>query len=110
MMSPASPSSIQFEPRPGKAAHALLAPAGWWLSAGNRRLGQAAGAIAAAIAEGKATPPADGDPATKPYSVLLLYPDYANDSGTETYYAFVEASRPDRCRRRGPATGRGGPG
>ncbi len=27
----------------------------------------------------------------KPYSVLLLYPDYANDSGTETYYAFVEA-------------------
>ena len=30
----------------------------------------------------------------KPYSVLLLYPDYANDSGTETYYAFVEASDP----------------
>jgi hypothetical protein len=27
----------------------------------------------------------------KLYSVLLLYPDYANDSGTETYYAFVEA-------------------
>jgi hypothetical protein len=26
-----------------------------------------------------------------PYSVLLLYPDYANDSGTETYYAFVAA-------------------
>jgi hypothetical protein len=30
----------------------------------------------------------------KPYSVLLLYPDYANDSGTETYYAFVDASDP----------------
>jgi hypothetical protein len=34
------------------------------------------------------------DPANKPYSVLLLYPDYANDSGSETYYAFVEASDP----------------
>jgi hypothetical protein len=28
------------------------------------------------------------------WSVLLLYPDYANDSGTETYFAFVEASDP----------------
>jgi hypothetical protein len=34
--------------------------------------------------------PADGS-AKKPYSVLLLYPDDVNDSGTETYYAFVEA-------------------
>ncbi len=25
------------------------------------------------------------------YSVLLLYPDYLDDSGSETYYAFVEA-------------------
>ncbi len=31
----------------------------------------------------------------KPYSVLLLYPDYVNDSGTETYYALVEAADPD---------------
>ena len=31
------------------------------------------------------------DSAKKPYSVLLLYPDHANDGGTETYYAFVEA-------------------
>lgn len=31
---------------------------------------------------------------SKPYSVLLLYPDYANDGGTETYYAFVAASDP----------------
>jgi hypothetical protein len=36
--------------------------------------------------------PADGiDPLTNRYSVLLLYPDYANDSGTETFYGFVEA-------------------
>jgi hypothetical protein len=31
---------------------------------------------------------------TKPYSVLLLYPDYANDSGTETFYALVLAAEP----------------
>jgi hypothetical protein len=30
--------------------------------------------------------------ATKPYSVLLLYPDYIGDYGEETYYAFVEAA------------------
>lgn len=28
----------------------------------------------------------------KPYSVLLLYPDYLQDEGNETYYALVEAS------------------
>jgi hypothetical protein len=33
-------------------------------------------------------------PLNKPYSVLLLYPDYINDRGDETYYAFVEASDP----------------
>ena len=39
--------------------------------------------------------PTDGnDSGKKPYSVLLLYPDYANDNGTETYYAFVEATDP----------------
>ena len=32
---------------------------------------------------------------SSPYSVLLLYPDYANDSGTETYYALVKAADPD---------------
>ncbi len=31
---------------------------------------------------------------SNPYSVLLLYPDYANDSGTETYYALVKAVDP----------------
>ena len=31
---------------------------------------------------------------SKPYSVLLLYPDYANDGGSETYYAWVTASDP----------------
>ena len=30
----------------------------------------------------------------KPYSVLLLYPDYLDDTGSETYYAFVEATDP----------------
>lgn len=30
----------------------------------------------------------------RPFSVLLLYPDYANDGGSETYYAFVEATDP----------------
>lgn len=32
--------------------------------------------------------------AKRPYSVLLLYPEYANDGGAETYYAFVEAPDP----------------
>ena len=30
----------------------------------------------------------------KPYSVLLLYPDYMQDQGLETYYAHVEAMNP----------------
>jgi hypothetical protein len=30
----------------------------------------------------------------KPYSVLLLYPDYATDGRTETHYAWVEAHDP----------------
>jgi hypothetical protein len=42
----------------------------------------------------EAVPTAGSEFAKKPYSVLLLYPDYANDSGTETYYAFVEALDP----------------
>ena len=33
----------------------------------------------------------------KPYSVLLLYPDYVNDSGTATYYAIVQATDPDEA-------------
>jgi hypothetical protein len=40
-----------------------------------------------------AAPTAASDSGKKPYSVLLLYPEYAND-GTETYYAFVEAVDP----------------
>ncbi len=32
--------------------------------------------------------------ALKPYSVLLHYPDYLDDTGYETYYAFVEAVDP----------------
>src|SRR4051794_9849562 len=38
--------------------------------------------------EWEAAPPAACDPVKKPYSVLLLYPDDANDGGAETYYAF----------------------
>ena len=41
--------------------------------------------------------PAVSDPEQNPYSVLLLYPDYANDSGYETYYALVEAADPDEA-------------
>jgi hypothetical protein len=38
---------------------------------------------------------AASDPAKKPYSVLLLYPDYASDNyGQETYYAWVQAPDP----------------
>ena len=33
----------------------------------------------------------------KPYSVLLLYPDYADDTGYETYYALVEAADPNEA-------------
>ena len=35
---------------------------------------------------------AAGNAETKPYSVLLLYPDYLDDSGYETLYVFVEAT------------------
>jgi len=38
-----------------------------------------------------AQPPAAGQ---QPYSVLLLYPDYAGDFGRQTYYAFVVAADP----------------
>ncbi len=42
-------------------------------------------------------PPVGGNPLKKPYSVLLLYPDYADDTGYETYYALVEAADPDEA-------------
>ena len=42
----------------------------------------------ALLPAGETAPPGPGK---KPYSVLLLYPEDVNDSGTETYYAFVEA-------------------
>jgi hypothetical protein len=58
-------------------------------------LAEAARACSAAIAAAEAgKPSAESDPAKKPYSVLLLYPDYANDGGNETYYAWVEAPDP----------------
>jgi len=56
-------------------------------------LAEAASACAAAVAEAEAPAnvPASAEAAPKPYSVLLLYPDWANDGGAETYYAFVNA-------------------
>jgi hypothetical protein len=41
--------------------------------------------------------PADNDREQNPYSVLLLYPDYADDTGYETYYALVEAANVDEA-------------
>ena len=41
--------------------------------------------------------PAASDTVQNPYSVLLLYPDYADDTGHETYYALVEAADPDEA-------------
>jgi hypothetical protein len=60
-------------------------------------LAEAARACSAAIAEAEAAgiaspPPPASDPAIKPYSVLLAYPDYLDSDGTETFYAFVEAA------------------
>ena len=54
-------------------------------------LAEAARACGDAIAQAEASPPGDA-PGKRPYSVLLLYPDYANDDGTETFYAWTEAS------------------
>ena len=52
-------------------------------------------AVELATASGPPWDVTDGQAvAGKPWSVLLLYPDYANDGGTETYYAFVEATDP----------------
>jgi hypothetical protein len=58
-------------------------------------LGQAQATIDEAEAAGMASSsPSASDPAKKPYSVLLLYPDDANDGGKETYYAWVQAANP----------------
>ena len=54
-------------------------------------LAEAARACGHAIARATAAPPWEAD---ESWSVLLLYPDYANDSGTETFYVFVKASDP----------------
>lgn len=59
----------------------------------DERMTQAGTAVAEASAAGIAPAQAGDPPAGKPFSVLLLYPDYASDQyGTETYYAFVEAA------------------
>lgn len=33
----------------------------------------------------------------KPYTVLLLYPDYENSNGDDTYLAHVEADSPNQA-------------
>ena len=101
---------INFEPqRERQAARKLLATVEAFIEADElaeecgewkwENLAHAFKLARAAIAEAKAAgmasePPAASDPSKKPYSVLLLYPDYANDGGTETYYAWVEAPDP----------------
>jgi hypothetical protein len=44
--------------------------------------------------EWRAEPPPAGEGGLKRYSVLLFYPDWANDGGKETYYDWVEAPDP----------------
>jgi hypothetical protein len=105
---------IDFEPeRERRAAPSLLAALGSLTDQADEdcpeeyrtrhfkdALEQARDAIAAAEAAGLECPaPAPhpivtltAAPQTKPFSVLLLYPDYVNDGGSETYHAFVEAS------------------
>jgi hypothetical protein len=90
---------IDFEEeRLRKAAAKLLAACRMVIERWERGdLAEAARACSAAIAEAElvgiaSEPPGASDPAQKPYSVLLLYPDWANDDGNETYYAWVEAS------------------
>ena len=43
-------------------------------------------------------------------SVLLLYPDHINDSGTETYYGFVQAADPIEAVAQAQRQGRRRPG
>ena len=62
-------------------------------------LAEAARACHTAVAlatDGRLPRAVTDDPAAegRPYSVLLLYPDYADDGGSESYYAFVTASDP----------------
>jgi hypothetical protein len=92
---------IDFEEeRLRKAAPALLAACRLVAQRWERGdLAEAARACSAAVVEAEASaiapvPPAATVPDKKPYSVLLLYPDYANDGGNETYYTFVEALDP----------------
>jgi hypothetical protein len=92
---------IEFEEeRLRKAAPALLAACQMVVERWERGdLAEAARACSTAIAEAESAgiapvPPTATVPAKKPYSVLLLYPDWATDYRIETYYAWVEASDP----------------
>ena len=88
---------IYFEPeRQRRAAPKLLAACRMIVDRWEHGdLAEAARACSAAIAAAEDThcpiPPLT---ALKPYSVLLLYPGHANDTGSETYYAWVKAPDP----------------
>ena len=88
---------IEFEAeRQRRAAATLLAACRMVVGRWERGdLAEAARACHAAVAMaiGECSP-WDTTTGSTPYSVLLLYPDHANDGGTETYYAFVEAAHP----------------
>jgi hypothetical protein len=92
-----TPSAIQeANARLAIAAPAMLSACRMVVARWERGdLAEAARACGDAIAQADASPsPQGGTHGKRPYSVLLLYPDYANDSGTETYYAFVDAADP----------------
>ncbi|WP_422927476.1 hypothetical protein [Singulisphaera sp. PoT] len=75
-----------------KAGPALLAACRMVVERWERGdLAEAARACEDAIARAAGVSPPWED---ESYSVLLLYPDYANETGADTYYAFVEAPGP----------------
>jgi hypothetical protein len=90
---------IQGKPRP----HAIETLSHGYGLSREEAVGLLSGAIESEIDEAAGTvtfisrceeSPTGIDSVQKPYSVLLLYPDYADDTGYETYYALVEAADP----------------
>jgi hypothetical protein len=92
----ASPEQQEANGRLIVAAPALLAACGMVIDRWERGdLAEAARACHTAVALAtEGNPPWDIMTTGTPWSVLLLYPDYASDSGTETFYAFVTATDP----------------
>jgi|SRR5579875_1141077 len=83
-------------PGPAESRHVIYSAEedGYWSNKDGWG-GVAAATVFTAAERDAFHPPIGGAWVTlKPYSVLLLYPDYANDGGAETYYAWVEAHDP----------------